>query len=105
MAKQPPDPILAETEILPQLFDEIRDDSVSSDDMFRKYEKIVAARLITTALTNPNAAKASAAAKDILDRVQGKATEKKDSKHRLEKISDKELKAVLASKLKKVRTE
>jgi ABC-type branched-subunit amino acid transport system ATPase component len=105
MSLKPPDPVLAKVTVLPELFDLIRDDSISVEEMFRRYEKIVAARMITIALTEDNANKMTSVSKDILDRVQGKAVEKKDSKHRLEKVSDKELDAVLLAKLKKIRPE
>lgn len=62
-----------------------------------KYSALVQARLITEAITTPDAAKASAAARDILDRAHGKATEKKEVTHKFADLSDQELDSILIS--------
>lgn len=62
-----------------------------------KYAALAQARVISEMLTNADGGKAIAAAKDLLDRVDGKATEKKEVSHRFAEMSDKELDAVLKS--------
>lgn len=63
----------------------------------QKYAPLAQARIISEMLTNENGAAALAAAKDLLDRVNGKATEKKEVSHRFADMSDTELDAVLKS--------
>lgn len=62
-----------------------------------KYAPLAQARIISEMLTNEDGAKALAAARDLLDRTNGKATEKKEVSHRFADMSDKELDAVLKS--------
>lgn len=62
-----------------------------------KYAPLAQARVISDMLTNENAGMALAAAKDMLDRIEGKATEKKEVSHRFSDVSDKELDAILKS--------
>lgn len=69
---------------------------MSPDEMRKKYKAIIQARLIQTAITADDGA-ALSAAKDILDRSDGKATEKKEVTHRLSELSTEELKAILIS--------
>ncbi len=64
----------------------------------KKYAPLAQARIISDMLTSDNASAALAAARDLLDRVNGKATEKQEVTHRLEKLSDNELDALLKSK-------
>jgi len=58
---------------------------------------MAAARTATIALTDPDSNKALAAAKDVLDRHGGKATERKVVQHQYENLSDTELDALLLS--------
>jgi ribosome-binding protein aMBF1 (putative translation factor) len=71
--------------------------NLSADAIRKKYTAILQARLISSALTTEDDAKALAIAKDVLDRVEGKAKESQEVTHRLEKLSDKELDALLQS--------
>jgi hypothetical protein len=84
--------------ILPALQDDVKK-GMSTSDLRKKYASLVQARLITAALANPDDSKALAAATDLLNRVEGKATERKEVKHTLEGLSDKELDAVLESEI------
>lgn len=62
-----------------------------------KYAAYAQARLVQIALMETDSGKASAAAKDILDRTHGRATEKKEVTHRFKDLTDAELDAVLQS--------
>lgn len=62
-----------------------------------KYISILQGRLITDALTTEDIKEAFSIIKDIADRVEGKAKEQQEVTHRLEKLSDKELDALLQS--------
>lgn len=66
-------------------------------ELAKKYAPLAQARIISDMLTSDNVPAALAAAKDILDRVNGKSTEKKEVMHRFKDMSDKELDAVLKS--------
>jgi glucuronate isomerase len=63
----------------------------------KKYAAYVQTRLVQIALMEPDSGKAMAAAKDILDRTNGRATEKKEVTHRFKDMTDQELDAVLQS--------
>ncbi len=85
-----------ETNILPALQKDVKA-GMSTKDLRAKYASLIQARLITEALINPDAGKALVAATDILNRSEGKATEKKEVTHRFDSLSDQELDAVLES--------
>lgn len=70
---------------------------LSAKQIREKYHAMVQARLLTVALTDTDTGKATAASKDIIDRVEGRAVEKKDVTHRFKDMSDQELDAVLKS--------
>lgn len=70
---------------------------LSAEEIRKKYTAILQARLITAALTTEDESKALAISKDVLDRVEGKAKESTEVTHRLEKLSDKELDALILS--------
>ncbi len=74
----------------------------SPSRMRREFMNYLTARLITEGLTNPDAAKDVAAIKEITDREFGKSTEKKEVAHRLGKLDEKELDALLLSELDEV---
>lgn len=84
--------------ILPALQQDVKA-GMSTSDLRKKYASLVQARLITAALANPDDSKALAAATDLLNRVEGKATERKEVKHILSNLSDRELDAVLQSEV------
>lgn len=85
-----------EKTILPVLKKDI-DAGMSQEVLAQKYAALAQARVISEALTNPDANKALVAAKDIIDRAKGKATEKREVIHKLEKMTDAELDAILFS--------
>ena len=81
--------------ILPALRRDIKA-GMTPEDMRKKYASLVQARTITTAITSDDG-RAMAAAKDILDRNEGRATEKKEITHRYADMKDEELDAILQS--------
>lgn len=85
-----------EREVMPALRESVAKGEAPTS-MRKKYLSHATARLITEALTNPDATKALAAIKEIFDREEGKAVEKKAVEHRLGKLPEKELDALLIS--------
>jgi hypothetical protein len=70
---------------------------MTDQQLAKKYAPLAQARIISDMLTSENPTAALSAAKDLLDRVNGKATEKQEVTHRLEKLSDNELDALIKS--------
>lgn len=87
--------------ILPTLKADIKK-GLSSKELRDKYAALVQARIISIAATAEKPGEALLAAKDILDRAHGKATEKKEVTHHLANASDKELDAILASEIQEL---
>ena len=67
--------------------------------LYEKYQGLAAARGISIMMSERDSGKALSAIKEILDRSQGKATEKKEVTHRFDKTKTEELDAILLSKL------
>lgn len=84
--------------IAPFLAKDIKD-GLTAKDMREKYRDMLTARVITDALKESDPAKALSAIKDILDRSEGKATEKKEVTHKFDKMEEKELDAILQSEI------
>jgi hypothetical protein len=76
-------------------------DGLSSEQILKKFEPVMAARLVQLGATGAEAASLNAI-KEILDRTQGKAVQKQEHTHRLAKLPEEELDAVLASKLQRL---
>lgn len=72
---------------------------LSAAQLREKYASLVQARQLTEAVTSENADTALRAGQSILDRVEGKATEKREVKHTFENMTDEELDAVLRSEI------
>lgn len=72
---------------------------LGAEEILKKYQSYVAARLVSIALGDADSTQAQSAAKDILNRIQGKPTENKKVEHKFEKLDDKELDAILATEL------
>lgn len=85
-----------EATILPKLRKAIKEGQ-SAEQMYRTFESHIAARMLTTALSDPDSGKAMVASKEILDRSLGKAREKIDHTHKYAKLSDQELDSLLRS--------
>lgn len=67
-----------------------------------RIQALLVARQLSIALTEKDTGKALAALKDARDRTTGKPTEKIETTHKLEKMDDKELDALLLSKMGEV---
>jgi hypothetical protein len=86
------------SDIIPLLRQAIKEGWTS--DRIRSHPKIMAmvtARTITIALQDPDPSKALAAAKEVIDRAEGKAVERRENTHKLEKLPDEQLDAMLLS--------
>jgi len=80
----------------------VRKDVLSGMDaetLYKKYAHLAAARAITIAASEMDSGKALAAAKDILDRSTGKATEKREVTHKYGNLTDEELRSLVATQL------
>jgi hypothetical protein len=93
-----------EENILPELQRDISK-GMSTKEMANKYSRFAMARLITEALTSTNSALAKGAAKDIVEFGDGKATERKEVSHRMEKLPQEQLDALLLTELSEVEDE
>lgn len=82
--------------ILPALQKDIKA-GLSNKQLREKYAAIAEARRITLIATSNNESAVNAAIKDLLDRTEGKPVEKKEIAHRLGKLTDAELDAMLLS--------
>lgn len=85
-------------EILPALRADIRLGK-SPKELREKYLALMTARQISIGLTNENAAVALTAIKDLQDRAEGKAVEKKVVTHQYAELKDNELDAMLLSEV------
>jgi len=72
---------------------------LTSEQILEKYSSLAAARVASIAATEADSSKALAAAKDILDRAQGRAVERKQIHHKLDKVDEKQLDAILLTEL------
>ena len=86
------------TEIAPEL-QQMLIKGATASEIFKKYENYAAARALSIAFTETDSGKAMSAIKDILDRTQGKAVERRKLEHSMANIDDKDLDALLASEL------
>lgn len=83
--------------IMPEVIKDL-EAGLTSEEILKKYSHLAAARLVTTSITGSEH-KATVAAKEILDRVSGKATEKREITHKLDKLPDDQLDALLLTEL------
>ncbi len=86
-------------EILPVLQADITD-KLTPTEIINKYKALITARQVMRALGSSDTAVAASAAKDLLDRAEGKPIERKQIQHRLAGLPEAEIDAVLATKLK-----
>lgn len=84
-------------EILPALRKDI-ESGLEAKEIIKKYRSVAAARMVTS-MFMPVPPAAQAAAKDILDRGDGKATEQKKITVKYEDVEDEDLDALLESRL------
>ena len=72
---------------------------MDSKEIYAKYGNMAAARAVIIMMTEQDSSKAMAAVKDILDRDEGKAIERKQIQHAMHNVDDKEFDALLASEM------
>jgi hypothetical protein len=87
--------------VMPQLLQDLKA-GLGAKEIAAKYSALAQARLVTTALRGSESA-ALTAARDILDRSLGKATEVKKIEHSMAQASEEEIDALLESKLRDVK--
>ncbi len=96
------DELAVQDELWSGVLQTVRDDvrkGLSATEILAKHAQLAAARIVTIAATDADSGKAMTAAKDIMDRTFGKAKETKDVTHRLDKVKEEQLDALLLSEL------
>lgn len=73
-------------------------DNKDAGDMYKEFQSMIAARVITEALTTKDPKMALAAAREILDRGMGKAKETMEVTSRYEQLSDEALDKLIEGK-------
>lgn len=86
-------------EVLPMLREDLAA-GLDPEELRKKYAALAEARVITIALSDPDSGKALAAAKDLRDRAEGRAVERREVKHDLSELDDSQLEALIESNLK-----
>jgi hypothetical protein len=87
--------------ILPALQRDLQD-GLTPEQLREKYSPIVQAAMISTALTGKDEKARLAAQKDTLDRHEGRAKERIEAVHKLEKLPEEQIDSLLLSELKGV---
>lgn len=87
--------------ILPDLQRDLKK-GLSPAQIREKYMALLQARIISDALRTEDPTKALAVAKDLLDRVEGRATEKKEVTHKFKDMKDEELDAIIKSEIEEL---
>lgn len=70
-----------------------------AEELYKQHANVAALRVLQILFTEKDSSKALSAARELLDRTYGKATERKVIKHQLEELSDNELDALLLSEI------
>lgn len=83
-------------DVLPKLRTLISDNAPTKD-LLEAARAIAVARLATLAVTEPDAKTALASIKELLERTDGKVTDKKEVTHAMSKLKDEELDALVLS--------
>lgn len=89
-----------EETVLPQI-QKMMKDGKSSKEILEFGAQLAAARTVKEVL-NPDAGRALTAAKDILDRADGKAKETKEHTHKFSELREEELDALINSRLSEI---
>lgn len=71
----------------------------SAESIYEKFQAYAAARAVSIAATETDSGRALAAIKDILDRSQGRAVERKELSHKLASVPEEQLDALIQTKL------
>lgn len=85
-------------EILPALRKDLGS-GLTAQEVYDKYQAHAAARGITIAMTSTKESSALVAIKDILDRTQGKAIERKIVAGKFDGLSDQDLRALVMTEI------
>lgn len=88
-------------ELLPGLKAALRM-GLSAEEIYVEAQALCAAKGVQIALTERDSAKALSAIRDVLDRTQGKAKERREHTHRLQELPDEQLDAILKTKIQDV---
>ncbi len=88
-------------EILPKIRKMLKEGK-KAEEIMQFAQSYAAARIVSVALCEEDVTKAMVAAKDVMDRTQGKAKERTETTHKFEKLNDNELDALLTSRLAEV---
>ena len=73
----------------------------NSEQLRNKYSAMIQTRILNIALTDPDSGKALAAAKDVLDRKDGKAIERREEKHLMANLPEEQIEAALHAAFEK----
>jgi len=87
-----------EQEILPALRADVLS-GMTAAEIYKKYQSHAAARGVSIALTSQDEGKAAALIKDMLDRGDGKAVERRETRHKFENLTDEELDSYVMSRM------
>lgn len=90
-----------EATILPALRKDLKS-GLTAQQILEKYQGHAAAVLASGMFLSGTPADARAAAKELLDRVQGKPTERRELTHKLDRMPEKDIDALLVSKLDRI---
>ncbi len=71
----------------------------SAPELYDQFDNVAAVRVVQILMTETDSTKALAAAKDVLDRKYGRATEKKVIKHEFEDMPDEQINSILKGEL------
>lgn len=72
---------------------------LSAADLRKKYHAKAQARLIMNAIADPDSARSTAAARDLIDRTEGRAIERREETRKYENTKEEQLRAALLSKV------
>lgn len=76
-----------------------------TDEILEMGRALAVARLVTIAATEPDSGKALAAVRELLDRREGKVTDKREVTHRMANLKDEELDALVLTALNEATNE
>ena len=93
-----------EQTILPAIREDLQA-GTPAEALRAKYQAVVQACLISTAIADSDPKNRIAASKDVLDRSEGKAKERVEQTHKFESLDEDQLTAILKSKLAKASEE
>lgn len=84
-------------DVIPQIRADVKE-GLTGAEIQEKYQRELVAKQVSLALTEKDSAKAFKLIQDIRDRIEGKATQKVETTHRLENMDEDQLDALILSK-------